>query len=343
MIFIFWFLRFKPTFSLSSFTFIKRLFSSSSLSTIRMVSPVYLRLLLFPLAILIPASASSSLAFCMIYSAYKLNKQGDNIQTWHTPFAIGNQSFVPCPVLTLASWPAYRFLRRQVRWSGIPNSKNFPQFVVIHTVKGFGVVNEAEIDVFLNFLAFSMIQWMLAIWPLVPLPFLNLAWTSRSSWFTYCWSLAWRNLSITLLVCEMFQWCGSLNTLWLCFSLGPELNWPFPVLWPLLSFPILLAHWTQHFNSTIFQVLNHSTGIPSLPLAFFIMMLPKANLTLHSRMSGSRWVITPLWLSGLLRYLGHYLGLSTSPTCISMAPSSSLFPPSPNLSLSISVYTWLTY
>ena len=52
-----------------------------------------------------------------MYSAYKLNKQGDNIQPWRTPFPIWNQSVVSCPVLTLASWPAYRFLRRQVRWS----------------------------------------------------------------------------------------------------------------------------------------------------------------------------------------------------------------------------------
>ena len=58
----------------------------------------------------------------MMYSAYKLNKQGDNIQPWHTHFPIWNQSVVPCPVLTVASWPAYRFLKRQVRWSGIPIS-----------------------------------------------------------------------------------------------------------------------------------------------------------------------------------------------------------------------------
>ena len=86
--------------------------------------------------------------------------------------------------------------------------QNFPQFVVIHMVKGFGVVNKAEVDVFWNCLAFSMIHQMLAIWFLVPLPFLNPAWTSGScsrccSRFTYCWSLAWRILSITLLACEM--------------------------------------------------------------------------------------------------------------------------------------------
>jgi len=56
---------------------------------------------------------------------------------------------------------------------------------------------------FWNSLAFSMIQQMLAIWSLVPLPFLKPAWTSGSSRFTYCWSLAWRILSITLLACEI--------------------------------------------------------------------------------------------------------------------------------------------
>ena len=123
MILVFWMLSLKQTFSLSSFNFIKMLFSSSSLSTIRVVSSAWLRLLIFLLAILIPACASSCLAFHMIYSAYKLNKQGDNIQPWqYTPFLIWNQSVVPCPVLTVASWLANRYLRRQVRWSGIPNS-----------------------------------------------------------------------------------------------------------------------------------------------------------------------------------------------------------------------------
>ena len=129
--------KFKPDVSLSYFTFLKRLFSSSSISAVRVVSPAYLRLLIFLPAILIRACASSSWAFHMLYSAYKLNKQGDYIQSLCTPFPIWNQSTVPCSVLTVASGPAYRFLRRQVRWSGIPISVSFPQFVVIHRVKGF--------------------------------------------------------------------------------------------------------------------------------------------------------------------------------------------------------------
>ena len=118
MLFIFWMLTFKPSILLSSFTIIKRLFRSS-FSVIRMISFAYLRLLIFLPAILIPAWASSSLTFHMMYSAYKLNKQGENIQSWHTPFPIWNQSVVQCLVLTVVSWLAYRFLRRQVRWSGI--------------------------------------------------------------------------------------------------------------------------------------------------------------------------------------------------------------------------------
>ena len=92
-------LSFKPVFSLLSFTFIKRLLSSSLLSAIGVVSSAYLRLLIFLLAILIPACVSSSPVFLMMCSAYKLNKQGDNIQPWCTPFLIWSKS-IPCLVLT---------------------------------------------------------------------------------------------------------------------------------------------------------------------------------------------------------------------------------------------------
>ena len=178
-------LSYKPTFSLFSFTFIKRLFSSSSLSAIRVVLSAYLRLFLFLLAILIPVYASSSPAFLMMYSAFKLNMQGDNIQHQCTP----DQSIVPCPVLTIASWPAYRFLKRQIRWSGILISLRIFQFVVIHTVKGFGIVKK-EVDVLLELCCFFDVPMDVEIWSLVPLPFLNPAWTSGNSWFMYCWSLA---------------------------------------------------------------------------------------------------------------------------------------------------------
>ena len=124
------------------------LWQSSSLSAIRVVSSAYLRLLIFLPAVLILACASSSPAFLMIYSAYKLNKQGYNVQPWHIPFPIWNQSVVPCPVLTVASWPA-----GQVVWYSYL-FENFPQFVVIHTVKGYSIVSKAEIDVFLKLFCF---------------------------------------------------------------------------------------------------------------------------------------------------------------------------------------------
>ena len=75
--------------------------------------------------------------------------------TFTFTFPIWNQPIVPCLVLTVASCRAYRFLRRQVRWSWYSHLlKNFPQFIVIYTVKVFSIVNEAEVDVFLEFSCF---------------------------------------------------------------------------------------------------------------------------------------------------------------------------------------------
>ena len=90
MIFVFWKLSFKPAFSLFSLTFIKRLFSSSSLSAIKVLSSAYQSLMIFLLAILIPAYDLSSPAFHMMFSAYKLNEQGDSLDVlishfWTSP------------------------------------------------------------------------------------------------------------------------------------------------------------------------------------------------------------------------------------------------------------------
>ena len=87
----------------------------------------------------------------MKYSAYKLNKQDDNIQPCCTAFPIWNQCVVPYLVLTVVSWPAHRFPKGRSSGLVFPSLQNFPQFVVIHTDKGFGIVNKAEIDVFLEF------------------------------------------------------------------------------------------------------------------------------------------------------------------------------------------------
>ena len=190
-----------------------------------------------------------------MYSAYKLNKQGDNIQPWRTPFPIWNQSVVPCPVLTVASWPAYRFLKRQIRYSHL--FQNFPQFIVIHAVKGFGRVNKAEIDVFLEFSCFFH----------DPADVGNLI--SGSSVFSKT-SLNIRKFMVRILLkpgLENFEhyftsvWdeCNC-AVVWAFFGIAFlwdwNENWPFPVLWPMLSFPNVLAYWVQHFHSIIFQDLE---------------------------------------------------------------------------------------
>ena len=98
---------------------------------------------------------------------------------------------------------------------------------------------------FWNSLAFSMIYWILAIWSLVPLPFLNPAYTSEISWFMFCWSLAWRILGMTLLV----QLCGSLNSLWHCPSLKLEWKLTFSSLVDTAK----LRHENQNYSEILYQ------------------------------------------------------------------------------------------
>ena len=123
--------------------------------------------------------------------------------------------------------------------------------------------------------------------------FSKLAWTSGSSQFMYYWSLAWRILSITLLA--RWEECNY-AVVWAFFGIaflwdGNE-NWPF--------FQICWHIECSTFTPSSFRIWNSSSGIPSLPGVLFPVMLPKAHLTSYSRMSGSRWVITPS-----CEYLGH--------------------------------------
>ena len=131
-------------------------------------------------------------------------------------------------------------------------SKNFPQFVVIYTAKA-SLINEAEVDVFLAFSCFFYDATDIGNLISAPLTFLNPAWTSGSSQFMYCWSLAWRILSITLLTCDVStivqQFEHSLPLPFFGIEIKTD---PFPVLWPLLSFPNLLVYWVQHFNCIVF-------------------------------------------------------------------------------------------
>ena len=191
-----------------------------------------------------------------MYSAYKLNKQGDNIQPWHTPFPILNQSVVPCLVLTVASWPAYRFHRRQVSHL----LKDFPQFVVIHTVKVFSVINEAEVDVFLEFSCFFH----------DPINVGNLI--SGSSAFSKSSLNVWKFTVHVLLkpglenfehyFASMWEECNCV-VVWTFFGIAFlwdwNENWSFPVLWPLLSVPNFLAH-----NLCLLCINSYLVSIPVL-------------------------------------------------------------------------------
>ena len=185
-----------------------------------------------------------------------------------------------------------------------------------------------------NSLAFLMIQRMLAIWSLVPLHFLNPAWTSGSFWFTYCWSLTWRILSITLLVCEMT-------------AIGHPLALPFfgigmktDLFQSYGHYQVFLMCWHIQcgtFTASSFRIWNSSAAIPSPPLALFVVMLPKAHLTSLSRMSGSRWVITPSWLSGSWRsFLYSTFVYSCHLFLISFASVRSI----PFLSFTVHMFSW---
>ena len=135
--------------------------------------------------------------------------------------------------------------------------QNFLQFVVIHTVKGFGIVNKAEADVFLELFCFFNI----------PADVGNLF--SGSSSFSKTSLNIWKFTVHILLepglenfehyFTSMWDKCNCV-VVWAFFGIAflrdRNENWPFPVLWPLLSFPNVLAYWVQHFHSIIFQDLE---------------------------------------------------------------------------------------
>ena len=112
----------------------------------------------FP-AFLIPDCASSSPVFPMMYFAYKLKEQGKNLQPLCTLFPILNQSLVPCPVLAIASWPKYRFLRRQIRWSDISISLRIFHSLLWSTQSKALALSMKQMF-FWNSLAFSVIHFL---------------------------------------------------------------------------------------------------------------------------------------------------------------------------------------
>ena len=186
-----------------------------------------------------------------MYSAYKLNKQDDNIQPWHILFPVLNKTVVPCPVPIIASWPSYRFLRKHFRWFGIPISLDFHSLLWSTQSKAlFSIADEVEVDVFLE-LSCSLHESM-NICNLISVS------SAFSKYSLYIWKLLVHVLlkhslkNIEHYLASMLNEC---NCVIVCTFFGIAFvwdrneNWPFPVLWPLLSFPNLLTYWVQHFNS----------------------------------------------------------------------------------------------
>ena len=147
-----------------------------------------------------------------------------------------------------------------------------------------------------------MIQQMLAIWALVPSAFSN---TSLNIWkFTVHVLLKHGLENFEHYFTSVWDECNCVVA-WAFFGIAFlwywNENWLFPVLWPLLSFPVCWHIECSTFTASSFRIWNSSTGIPLPLLTLFLVMLPRALLTLHSEMPGSRWMITPLWLSGSWR------------------------------------------
>ena len=193
---------------------------------------------------------------------------------------------------------------------------------------------------FWNSLAFSVIQQILVVWSQVPLSFPNPAWTSGGSQFMYSWSLAWRILSMTLLVCEMIQLCSSLSILRHCLSLGliGMKTGLFQFCGHCWVFQICRHIECSTLTTSSFRIWNSSPGIPSPPLVLLIVMLSKAHMILHSRMSGSRWVITPSWLSGSWRSFLYSSSVYSCHLFLSLKICHAL---SPEHSVSTTLFIWL--
>ena len=188
-----------------------------------------------------------------MYSAYKLNKQGDNIQPWLTPFPIWNQSVVPCPVELLLPNVHIGFSRgRSGGLVFLSPSEFFTVYCDPHS-RRLWQSQWSRIDVFLEHSCFfndpadvgnlissssAFSKTSLNIWKFTVHVLLKPGLENFKHYFTSMWdefncAVVWAFFGIAFL----WDW---------------NENWPFPVLWSLLSFPCLLAYWMQHFHRIIF-------------------------------------------------------------------------------------------
>ena len=151
--------------------------------------------------------------------------------------------------------------------------QNFPQFFVIYTVKGFGVINKTEVDVFLEFSRFfsnatdvgnsissssAFSKSSLNIWKLT----IHILLKPGLEKFEHYFASMWDECN-----CVVLWAFFGIAFLWDCNE-----NWPFPVLWPLLSFKMCWHIECSTFTASSFRIQNSSTGIPSPPLALFVVM-----------------------------------------------------------------------
>ena len=171
---------------------------------------------------------------------------------------------------------------------------------MVHTVKGFGIVSKAEIDVFLEFYCFfddpkdvgnlSLVPFSkssLNIWKSMVHILLKPGWENFERYFASVWDEC--NCMVVLAffgIVFLWDWNEKehLQSSGHC--------WVFQIYWHIEC---------STFTASPFRIWNSLSEIPSPPLALFVVMLSKAHLTSHSRMSGSRWLITPSWLSGSWR------------------------------------------
>ena len=196
--------------------------------------------------------------------------------------------------------------------------QDFPQLIVTHTVKGFGIVNKAEVECFLELSSFfhdpadvanlisgssAFSKISLNIRKLMVHVLLKPGVENFEHYFTGVWDecncvVVWASLALTFfgigMKTDFFQSCDH------C--------WVFQICWHSEC---------STLTASSFRIWNSSTGVPSSPLALIIVMLPKAHLTLHSRMSGSKWVITPSRLYGSWKFFAWF--------CVFLPPLLNIF------------------